>query len=314
MSRAKSSGELAGNFAKVRLSKMEVIRRMAEGLYLEFPEQWVPDATGYVLDEWQKNIIRKLFIGNNPPPGADIFSWYPEKKARLSLRAAHSCGKTFMASILTHFFLCNYLPSRVAITGPTGKQTKSQVWNYIQTVWSRSVFRDDIEMYGTTMKFRESPAEWFATWLTSKEPRSIEGFHGPNDGENLLWIVEESKTVADAVFEAIQGALSNEHCYWYISSTCGSASGFFFDTFHSKQSLWENTKVTYKDSSRISLDQIRKWEQSWGRDSSIFKARALAEFPEEDDKILVPLSWCERAIRQPQNDEDIYDEDIQEAA
>ena len=291
----------------VKLTKDEVLGRWAEGIYAAYPEQYVPDTLGYVLDDWQKRAIRKLLIGSNAPEGADIYSWFPEKKARLSARAGHGLGKSFLSGVLAHTFLGLYVPSIVVCTGPTGKQTSRQLWQYITTCHSRSIFRDDIEMFGTTMKYRPNPSQWFATWLTSKEPKSVEGFHGPDEGKNILWVVEEAKGVADAVFEAIQGALSHEHNYWYMSSTCGTASGFFFDSFYSKQSGWENEKATYKDSTRVSIDQVNKWAQQWGRESSIFQARVMAEFPSEDDKILVPLSWCERAIRQPQR-EDEFDE------
>lgn len=291
----------------VRLTKEQVMGRMAEGVYWEYPEQWVPDATGYILDPWQKELMRKLFIGSSAPKGASMMSWGGEKKARLSCKASHGSGKTLMSAVLTHFFLCNFFPSRVAITGPTGKQTRAQVWNYISAIWNRSVFKEEMDWYRTTMTFKISPGEWFATWLTSKEPKSIEGFHGPDEGKNLLWIVEESKGVADAVFEAIQGALSHEHNYWYISSTCGTASGFFFDTFHSKKELWENVSVPYTESSRISLEQVKKWEKTWGRDSSIFKARVLAEFPEEDEKCICPTSWYQRAVIRE-------DDDLEDAA
>lgn len=295
--------------SSVRLTKDQVLQRTVEGLYYEFPEQWVPDAIGYTLDEWQKRTIRKLFIGGNAKPEHSTLDWGQHKKARISVRAAHGCGKTFLSAIITHLFLGIYTPSIVTITGPTGKQTSRQLWQYVTTVWSQSVFKDDIDMFGTTMKFKAAPSRWFATWVTSKDPKTVEGFHGPVEGENLLWIVEEAKGPVSGVFEAIQGALSHKHNYWYISSTCGTASGFFFDTFHSKAHVWDNEKVPYYESSRISPDQVKKWEQSWGRDSSIFRARVLAEFPEEDDHILVPLSWCERAIRQPQ-----YGEEYEEAA
>jgi hypothetical protein len=266
----------------VRLTKDEVIYNMTQGVYANDPAQWVPDATGYVLDEWQKRVFRKLFKVDG--------------KGRMSVAASHGAGKTLIAGLLTHYFLCNFIPSKVAITGPTGKQTRAQVWSYISAVWNRSVFKEDISWYRTKMAMKIAEEEWFATWLTSKEPKSIEGFHGPDDGKNLLWIVEESKGVADGVFEAIQGALSHLHNYWYISSTCGVASGFFFDTHNLKRAEWETERVPYTESSRISIEQVKKWAATWGRDSPIFRARVMAEFPEEDEKIIVPLVWYDRAI------------------
>lgn len=301
---AKKSVQSNQSQSEIRLTKEQVLGRMAEGLYLQYPEQWVPDSTGYVLDEWQKRLIRNLFIGGNQKPGSTIMDWGPGKKARLSCKACHGSGKSFMAGIVTHFFLCNYIRSIVCITGITGKQTSKQIWGYVSEIWNRSVFKEDLDLFGTTMRVVPAPKSWYATWVTSKEPRSIEGFHGPEDSKNLLWIVEESKGVADAVFEAIQGALSAEHNYWYISSTCGTAHGFFFDTFYSKKEEWENISVPYYESTRISAEQVRKWEKAWeGKDSSRFRARALAEFPEEDDKVIVPQSWFQRAIVYQEDDD-----------
>ena len=189
----------------------------------------------------------------------------------------------------------------------TGKQTKSQVWSYISEIWHRSIFKDEMDWHKMKMSVKARPEQWFATWLTSKEPKSIEGFHGPKDGENLLWVVEEGKGVADAVYEALQGALSHDNNFLYTSSTCGRASGFFYDCFHTKRDEWELEQIPYTESSRISPDKVRKWEKTWGRDSSIFKARILAQFPEEDDKIIVPLPWCERAVEYEDDDEDFED-------
>ncbi len=178
----------------------------------------------------------------------------------------------------------------------TGKQTRSQAWSYLENVWSRSVFKDDIAWYKTKMYIRGADESIFALWLTSKEPKSIEGFHGPADGRNLLWIVEEAKGVEDPVFEAIQGALSHKDNYLYISSTCGGPRGYFFRCFHDKRALWHTMKVPYTESTRISPEQVQKWKDQWGEFSPIFRARAMAEFPDESDNVLVPLSFLERAV------------------
>lgn len=282
------------NTASVRLTKEEVMYKMGEGVYAKNPAQFTPDSTGYVLDDWQQRAINNLFL--------------PGGKAKLAVAACHGSGKTLLSAIICHHFLWNFVPSKVAITGPTGKQTKSQVWSYISEVWHRSIFKDDMDWHKTKMSIKVRPEMWFAVWLTSKEPKSIEGFHGPLDGENLLWVVEEAKGVADAVFEALQGALSHDHNYLYTSSTCGRASGFFYDCFHSKRDEWYPEQIPYTESPRISAEKVRRWEKMWGRDSSIFKARVLAQFPEEDDKIIVPLPWCERAVEYDDEDEDDFEE------
>lgn len=285
-----------GKEGQVRLTKEQVVERMLEGVYQEFPEQWVPDATGYILDDWQKELMRTLFLSNKP---------------RTSVAASHGAGKTHMSAIIINFFLANFAPSKCAVTGPTGKQTRNQLWSSVATVWNRSVFHDDFEWFKTRMYFKDPrwSEEWAAVWVTSKDPKTIEGFHGPKDGENLIWICEESKSLDDAVFESIYGALTHENNFWYISSTCGGAHGFFYDTFYSKSHLWNNIRVPYYKSSRVSKKKVDELKETYGADSSIFRARMLAEFPEEDDKIICPLSWCERAVVRNEKDDDFEDDE-----
>lgn len=183
----------------------------------------------------------------------------------------------------------------------TGKQTRSQFWSYMSDIWQKSIFKDQIQWQKTKMyvKGEQNEENWFALWVTSKEPKTIEGFHGPVEGRNLLWIVEEAKTVHNGVFEALAGALSHDDNYLYISSTCGTARGTFFDTHHSLRHMWETEHIPSTESSRVTAEKIELWKLQWGEDSPVYRARVLAEFPEDDDMSVAPISWLERSV-QPQ--------------
>lgn len=269
----------------------KVLERMASGIYAADPALWVKDALGYDLDQWQKEAMRVLFLGKRYKEDAVGLG-------RVSIRAGHGVGKTLLASIIAHYFLMNFVPSKVAITGPTGQQTRRQIWSYIHTVWRRSVFRDQIAWQATRVCVKGAEEEWNIVWMTSREPKHIEGYHGPLEGRNLLWIIEEAKGVQDAVFEAISGALSHEDNYWYVSSTCGPPRGMFYDTHHSLRHLWDTIHIPSTASPRVSMKQIEMWKRQWGEDSPIYKARVLAEFPEDEDQVICPLSWCMRAVEE----------------
>ena len=157
-----------------------------EGVYLEHPEYWPKDALDITLDPWEVRSTRKLFLS---------------PKRRLSVRASHGAGKTLQSAIFTHQFLMTFAPAMVCITGPTGKQTRSQVWSMISRLHERSVFKDDLVWYRTKMALVGHEEETFAQWVSSKNAKTIEGMHGPLEGENLLWIIEEAKAVDDAVYE-----------------------------------------------------------------------------------------------------------------
>lgn len=211
---------------------------------------------------------------------------------------------TYLSSRLTLQFLMNYIPSIAVATGPTGKQTASQFWSQLSIAVNESVFRDDIEVLKTRLfvKGERSEDEWKALWVPCKEPRTLEGFHGPVGGKNLLWVVEEAKVVPDPVFESLSGALSNENCFLYVSSTCGPPRGHFFDSHTRLRHLYDTEHIPSTESRHVSPEKIRLWREQWGEDSPVYRARVLAEFPEEDESSIASLSWLTRAIENQDDD------------
>ena len=174
----------------------------------------------------------------------------------------------------------------------TSRQTRLQVWSYLNQIWQTNFLKDKIEWLKTKMYIKGYEESWFAAWVTSKNPKNAEGFHG----ENLLWIIEEAKAVQDAVFEGIHGALSQTNNFIYISSTCSVPSGYFYETHTSKADMWDPFKFASWESPRVSPEKIEIWRKEWGEDSPIFQARVAAEFPEESTYSIVPLSHLLRAV------------------
>lgn len=257
---------------------------MAEGYYFLHPEEWPYDALDMNLDPWQKETIHTLFTG---------------KKRRMSVRAGHGCGKSMLAAVIAHIFLMNWIPSKIIVSGPTGRQTRLQFWAYLNDMWNRSVFKNDLEWQKTKMFVRGEKNEenWFCAWVSSKNPKNMEGFHGPLEGRNLLWIIEEAKGVQDAAYEGLSGALSHEDNYLYISSTCGPPRGHFYKSHTTLRHIYDTKHVPSTISPRVSKDQIETWKLQYnGEDSPIFRARVMAEFPTGSDFAIAPLEWLEDAI------------------
>ena len=43
---------------------------------------------------------------------------------------------------------------------------------------------------------------------------------------------------------------------------------------------------------------VAKRYQRWGKDSPLYQARVLGQFPEQGDDTLIPLSWIEAAVKE----------------
>lgn len=182
----------------------------------------------------------------------------------------------------------------------TSRQTRLQLWGYMNQVWQTNFLRNKIEWLKTKMYIKGYEESWFAAWVTSKNHKNAEGFHG----ENLLWLIEEAKSVQDAVFEAVQGALSQINNFIYISSTCGSPLGYFYETHTSRTDQWDTFHIPSWKSPRVSPEKIERWRREWGEDSPIYLARVAAEFPEESMYSIVPMSHLLRAVESDDDDEE----------
>ena len=260
-----------------------ILERMREGAYLANPVLGVKDLLRIDLDPKQKEVVNALFLG---------------KKHMVSLRGGHGIGKTFLSGVIANLFLDIFIPSKIIITGPSSKQTRLQVWSYLNQVWQTNILRDNIEWLKTKMYVKGAEEEWFASWVPCKNPKNVEGYHG----ENLLWIVEEAKGVPDAVFESIHGALSQANNYFYISSTCSAPQGYFYETHTKKLDQWDVFKIPSWESPRVSPERIEGWIKEWGEDSPIYQARVAAEFPDEDTFTMVPLSWLLRSVEDEEDE------------
>lgn len=259
-------------------STQQILERAHEGIYLADPVLAAKDMLRAELDPWQERVIRKLLLG---------------EKKRVSVRAGHATGKTHLSGLITNLFIDLYAPCTILATGPTGRQVRSQFWNYVGKIWQNNFLKDSIEWQKTKMFVKGQDQDWFAMWMSSsKDHKHIEGYHA----ENLLWIIEEAKGVNDVVFEAVQGALSRPNNFLYISSTCGPAKGYFYETHSSRLDMWDVEHVPSWTSPRVDPEKLERWKKEWGEDSPIYQARVAAEFPEEDEYSICPLSWLQDSV------------------
>lgn len=243
----------------------KVMQGIKEGLYREHPEQYLTDALDHDPWDWQTRAIRQLFLG---------------EKHRLSVVAPHRKGKTTFSALLAHYFITNYVPSKTVVTGPSGNETKGSFWQAVKRIHERSVFKEQMTLSPTRMYMDDTTKDyWFVLWASSHLPKMVEGFMGPLEGRNLLWIVEKAPLVRDEVFHAISGSLSMEDTFCYISGVAKEPHGFFYET-QTKNHNWDAIHVPPTEAPIFSPDIVNRWKKQFGEGSPIYRQRILGEFTE----------------------------------
>lgn len=145
--------------------------------------------------------------------------------------------------------------------------------------------------------------DYYAHGFSTKRPENVHGIHGPND----LIIMDDAQGITDQMTEAIENVMAGGNTR--ILALCNPAvlSGIVYDAAHSKRRLWNYIRISAFDTPNvqqnrivipgmITHDQVKEWEEVFGKDSNFYRVKVLAEFPLQEPDTLIPLPWIERAM------------------
>ena len=125
-------------------------------------------------------------------------------------------------------------PSVAVRSGHGPGKTATGAWAEIHRWVRGSALENSFTLSQTRMAVRGYEEEWFS----AGRPENLKGFHAPY----LLYIIDEAKGVSDGIFDAIQGALTEE-ARLLLLSTPGSRHGYFYKVFTKLRSTWKTFHI-----------------------------------------------------------------------
>ena len=268
------------------------------------PLWWLDKALGVKFWKAQAEIIES--VRDNP---------------RTSARSCHGIGKSHLAGNTALWFLFSFPYSIVLTTAPTYRQVEKLIWKELRS----SVRKAKIDLGGELAK--KSPElqivqdEWVALGLSTNQPDRFQGFHA----RHILVIVDEAPGVAEAIFEAIEGVLTSDHCRLLFTGNPTQIGGAFYRSH--REPGWKTFHISAFDTPNftafgITEDDIASgaWEtkitgplpapwlitpqwvadkyKRWGPKHPAYQARVLGNFPEQGEYNVIPLGWIEKAIQE----------------
>jgi hypothetical protein len=264
--------------------------RAAASPYRHDPVAWVHDMIAWRDDEgptaYQDEIMAEL-----------------PRRARVAVRGPHGLGKTALeAWILLWYALTRDGEDwKIPTTASAWRQLTKFLWPEVRK-WARRLrwdkvarepFDSRLELQTLSLKLRTGEA--FA--MASDVPELIEGAHA----DCLLGLLDESKTIPEATFDALEGAFSGAGEVLALAvSTPGEPRGRFFDIHARKPGTedWWVRHVTLAETikaGRVSREWAKQRMRQWGADSAVYQNRVLGEFATADEDGIIPLAWVEAA-------------------
>lgn len=275
------------NFADALASRLEISNR--KDRWMHDPVAWVQERLGEEM--WSRQIEIMRAVGENP---------------QVAVQSGHGIGKSWLASRLVAWWLDTRPQDNntfVVTTAPTANQVKVVLWRYIQDVWGKHNLVGRVtggnvpewKIGNQIMAFGRSPSDY--------NESAFQGVHA----KHLLVILDEACGITEQLWNACHAlATGSENHILAIGNPDRTSS--HFHKVCTTEPGWHRIRISSLDSPNLSgepvSDQLRDtlvkpdWidraKARWGENSSIYKAKVLGEWADDEDG-LIPMSWVRAA-------------------
>jgi len=227
---------------------------------LSKPSAFASNVLGINLYDWQRKVLRDL----------------EPRDCRVALRAANGSGKT--STVISAILIWHALvyPRSIAVTtAGVFRQVESQLWPSL---------RNHIAKLGGAWEVTSGEIRYLHSngntsriiGYSATDPGRAEGWHAEDhEYHPLLMVVDEAKTVADPLFEAISRCQPTR---LLIASSPGGTSGAFYRAFTKEANMWSKHAVTAFDCPHITQTQIDEVVQRYGEKHPLTRSMIYGEF------------------------------------
>jgi phage terminase large subunit len=235
---------------------------------------------------------------------------------RTAARSSHGIGKSFSAASIALWWLNAHKNALVGTTAPTFRQVEKVLWQEV----GKAAANAPAPLAGSLLQTEIKVAPgWYAFGFSSDNPTALQGLHS----EHLLLIYDEASGIPAESWEALEGALTSDHCRLLALGNPTDPVSEFAREF--KTPGTEKFVISAFDTPNfiafgITLEDVitGKWKAKvagrpmpmpwlitpewvadkvtrWGVESPAFRSRVLAEFPVAGEQVVIPLHLIEAA-------------------
>jgi hypothetical protein len=253
------------------------------------------DLAGYTGPfEWQRKILQAVQDG------------LPLNRAiRIAVVSGHGVGKSSLIAWLILWSMSTAGDTRGVVTAGTEDQLRTKLWAELSKWYRLFKGRGHFNLGATTLASADPGHEkqWRLDAIpwTERSSQSFAGLH--NQGKRLVIFMDEASTIADVIFEVIEGALTDKdtEILWCVFGNPISNIGRFREIFEGREhGRWYTLRVDSRD---VPITNQREIEDSiafHGEDSDYVRRRFTAQFPRQGAMQFFPSDEIEGAMaREP---------------
>lgn len=212
----------------------------------------------------------------------------------ISVKSANGVGKTYLSATLICQYLDTHIPGYAIVSGASWTGIMKTVWPTLRRVLRNSPVALGGELLNTEWRRGD---QWGAFCCSPDQPENFSGFRTEN---GALILVDEASALDYKVHEAIMGLASARGSKVIYLGNPLTPEGAFYDSFSNPD--WINFSISAHEVADLNIPGLatHEWiamrEREWGKDSPMYKARVLGQYPDSVYNSLISLSWLPKMI------------------
>jgi hypothetical protein len=282
---------------------LEILRKKSKNeVYFNDPVLWAEEVLGAELYSKQKEMLRSL--ANNK---------------RTAVKSAHSTGKSYTMGIAACWWVSTRgSNSLVVSTAPTYNQVHNILWeevrkHFVEHGLVGKITQDDqwkIPVEGVDDKGNRRVIEKQVAFGRRPADMDMSAFQGLHRPDGVLFLIDEAVGCPEMIFTAAEVNTTAANCRILAIANPDDYQSAFGKIFKREDSTWNRMTISVHDTPNFTGEPVSEhlgallpqpqWVEDmkiqWGEESSRFKSKILAEFPEESDSMFFTQTAIDKSV------------------
>jgi hypothetical protein len=230
-------------------------------------------------EPWQCEVLERLGRGLKQRDTS------PDEAVRMAVASGHGIGKSALVAWIILWALSTLSDTRGIVTANTEGQLRTKTWPELAK-WLALCANRHWFTYTATSLHSSRPGRdktWRVDAITWSEnnTEAIAGLH--NKGKRAFALFDEASSIADGVWETIEGALTDAgtDLFWLAFGNPTRTTGRFRECFAGGRFAhrWSPQQIDSRSVSMTNKTQIATWVKDYGEDSDFVRVRVKGVFP-----------------------------------
>ncbi len=248
-------------------------------------------------EPWQREVLQKL--------GAALHrrNKTSDEAVRQAVASGHGVGKSALVAWIILWALSTLRDTRGVVTANTEGQLRTKTWPELAKWHGLAVNKHWFTYTATSLFYSAQPGHertWRVDAITWSEnnTEAIAGLH--NKGRRAFALFDEASSIADGVWETIEGALTDvgTELFWLAFGNPTRTTGRFRECFAGGRFAhrWQPLQIDSRSVSMTNKAQIATWVHDYDEDSDFVRVRVKGEFPRSGSMQFIDSERVQQAV------------------